>query len=118
MTADPERAIDPTVYSYKPEQLARAGAPIRTLYLPPVVAFTTGVAVTRCATHPNAAVLFYDFMLRDGQEVMAKRDIVPTNLKVRPLPEGVDITLISPTEMLDNGKKWTALWEKTVIRPQ
>ena len=26
--------------------------------------------------------------------------------------------LMSPTEMLDNGKKWTALWEKTVIRPQ
>jgi len=107
-----------TVYSYKPEQLARAGAPIRALYLPPVVALATGVSITRCTTRPHAAVLFYEFMLREGQEILAKRDIAPTNLKVKPLPEGLDITLMSPTEMLDNGKKWTALWEKTVIRPQ
>ena len=107
-----------TVYSYKPEQLTRAGAPIRALYLPPVVALATGVSVTRCTARPHAAVLFYEFMLREGQEILAKRDIAPTNLKVKLLPEGVDITLMSPTEMLDNGKKWTELWEKTVIRPQ
>jgi iron(III) transport system substrate-binding protein len=107
-----------TVYSYKPEQLARAGAPIRPLYLPPVIALATGVSVTRCATRPNAAVLFYEFMLRDGQEILAKRDIVPTNLKVRPLPDGLEITLMDPLEMLDNGAKWTELWQKTVIRPQ
>ena len=58
-----------------------AGAPIRALYLPPVVALATGVAVARCATHPNAAVLFYDFMLRDAQAILAKHDIVPTNLR-------------------------------------
>ena len=41
-----------TVFSYKSEQLERDGAPIRTLYLPPVVALTTGVSVSRCTTHP------------------------------------------------------------------
>jgi iron(III) transport system substrate-binding protein len=107
-----------TVYSYKPEQWTRAGAPIRALYLPPVVALATGVSVARCATHPNAAVLFYEFMLRDGQAILAKRDIAPTNLTVKPLPAGVEITLMDPVEMLDNGAKWTELWQKTVIRPQ
>jgi iron(III) transport system substrate-binding protein len=105
-----------TVYSYKPEQLARAGAPIRALYLTPLVALATGVSVTRCAPHPNAAVLFYEFMLRDGQEVLAKRDIVPTNLKVRPLPPGMEITFMDPVQMLDNGPKWTALWN-SIIKP-
>jgi len=118
MVAVGEVPLALTVYSYKPEQLARAGAPIRALYLPPVVALATGVSVTRCATHPHAAVLFHEFMLRDGQEILAKRDIVPTNLKVRPLPEGLEITLMDPLEMLDNGAKWTELWQKTVIRPQ
>src|SRR5262245_13225078 len=118
MVAAGEVPLALTVYSYKPEQLARAGAPIRPLYLPPVVALATGVSVTRCATRPNAAVLFYEFMLRDGQEVLAKRDIVPTNLKVKPLPAGLEITLMDPLEMLDNGAKWTELWQKTVIRPQ
>ena len=118
MVAVGEVPLALTVYSYKPEQLARAGAPIRALYLPPVVALATGVSVTRCATHPYAAVLFHEFMLRDGQEILAKRDIVPTNLKVKPLPEGLEITLMNPLQMLDNGAKWTELWQNTVIRPQ
>jgi iron(III) transport system substrate-binding protein len=118
MVAAGEVPLALTVYSYKPEQLTRAGAPIRALYLPPVVALATGVSVARCATRPNAAVLFYEFMLREGQAILAKRDIVPTNLKVKPLPAGVEITLMDPVEMLDNGSKWTELWQKTVIRPQ
>jgi iron(III) transport system substrate-binding protein len=105
-----------TVYSYKPEQLAREGAPIQPLYLPPVIALATGVSVTKCAPHPNAAVLFYEFMLREGQEILAQRDIVPTNQTVRPLPEGIEITLMDPTEMPDHGAKWTALWKEIVTR--
>jgi iron(III) transport system substrate-binding protein len=117
MVAAGEVPLAMTVYSYKPEQLTRAGAPVRTLYLPPLVALATGVSVTRCASHPNAAVLFYEFMLREGQEILAKRDIVPTNLKVKPLPAGMEITFMDPVQMLDNGPKWTALWNNIFIKP-
>ncbi len=118
MVAAGEIPLALTVYSYKPDQLARAGAPIRTLYLAPVIALATGVSVTRCATRPHAALLFYEFMLRDAQDIMAKRDIAPTNLKVKPLPEGLEITMMDPDQMLDHGAKWSELWHKTVIRPQ
>jgi iron(III) transport system substrate-binding protein len=118
MVAAGEIPLALTVYSYKPDQLARAGAPIRTLYLAPVIALATGVSVTRCATRPHAALLFHEFMLRDGQEILAKRDIAPTNQKVKPLPEGLEITMMDPDEMLDHGTKWSELWHKTVIRPQ
>jgi iron(III) transport system substrate-binding protein len=117
MVAAGEVPLAMTVYSYKPEQLARAGAPVRALYLSPLIALATGVSVTRCATHPNAAVLFYEFMLRDGQEVLAKRDIVPTNLKVRPLPASMEINFMDPEQMLDNGPKWTELWNNIFIKP-
>jgi iron(III) transport system substrate-binding protein len=117
MVAAGEVPFAMTVYSYKPEQLARAGAPVRTLYLPPLIALATGVSVTRCTTHPNAAVLFYEYMLREGQEVLAKRDIVPTNLKVKPLPAGMDISFMDPEQMLDNGPKWTELWNNIFIKP-
>jgi ABC-type Fe3+ transport system substrate-binding protein len=118
MVAAGEIPLALTVYSYKPDQLARAGAPIRTLYLAPVIALATGVSVTRCATRPHAALLFHEFMLRDGQEILARRDIAPTNQKVKPLPEGLEITMMDPNEMLDHGAKWSELWHKTVIRPQ
>jgi iron(III) transport system substrate-binding protein len=117
MVAAGEVPLAMTVYSYKPEQLARAGAPVRALYLSPLIALATGVSVTRCATHPNAAVLFYEFMLRDGQEILAKRDIVPTNLKIRPLPASQEINFMDPVQMLDNGPKWTELWNNIFIKP-
>jgi ABC-type Fe3+ transport system substrate-binding protein len=117
MVAAGEVPLAMTVYSYKPEQLARAGAPVRALYLAPLIALATGVSVTRCATHPNVAVLFYEFMLREGQEVLAKRDIVPTNLKVRPLPAGMEINFMDPEQMLDSGPKWTQLWNNIFIKP-
>ena len=106
-----------TTYSYKPEQLTRLGAPIKTLYLSPLIALATGVSVTRCTPHPNAAVLFYEYMLREGQEVLAKRDIVPTNLSVRPLPPNMQINFMDPVQMLDHGDKWTALWNDIFIKP-
>jgi iron(III) transport system substrate-binding protein len=117
MVAAGEVPLALTVYSYKPEQLDRAGAPVRALYLPPLIALATGVSVTRCATHPNAAVLFYEFMLREGQEILAKRDIVPTNLKVRPLPANMEISFMDPEQMLDNGPRWTELWNNIFIKP-
>jgi ABC-type Fe3+ transport system substrate-binding protein len=107
-----------TVYSYKPEQQKRDGAPVEPLYLRPVIALGYGPAVSRCAPHPHAALLFYDFMIREGQEIMAKRNMTPTNPKIRPLPEGVDLTMIDPAEMLDNRKKWNGLWTNTVIKPK
>jgi iron(III) transport system substrate-binding protein len=107
-----------TVYSYKPEQQKRTGAPVEPLYLSPVVALAYGPAVSRCAPHPHAALLFHDFMIGEGQEIMAKRDMTPTNPRIRPLPEGVDLTLIDPAEMLDNRKKWDDLWTNTVLRSQ
>jgi iron(III) transport system substrate-binding protein len=107
-----------TVYSYKPEQQKRDGAPVEPLYLRPVVALGYGPAVSRCAPHPHAALLFYDFMIQEGQEIMAKRDMTPTNPKIRPLPEGVDLTMIDPAEMLDNRKKWDGHWTSIVVKPK
>jgi iron(III) transport system substrate-binding protein len=107
-----------TVYSYKPEQQKRDGAPVEPLYLKPVVALGYGPALSRCAPRPHAALLFYDFMIREGQEIMAKRDMTPTNPKIRPLPEGVDLTMIDPAEMLDNRKKWDELWTSIVLKPK
>jgi iron(III) transport system substrate-binding protein len=107
-----------TTYNYKPEQLKKAGAPIEPLYLSPVIALPNGAAVSRCATHPNAAVLFYDFMVGEAQEILAKRDFVATNPKLKTMPEGMELTFVDPAELMDNYDKWSGLWEKTVVRPQ
>jgi iron(III) transport system substrate-binding protein len=63
-------------------------------------------------------VLFYDFMLVEAQAILAKRDLVPTNSAIMPLPAGLTLTFMDPTQMLDQGAKWTALWEKIITKPQ
>jgi iron(III) transport system substrate-binding protein len=118
MVAAGEVPLALTVFGYKSDQLQRAGAPIRTFYLQPVIALSTSISVARCATHPHAAVLLYDFMLGEAQEILARRDLPPTNPKVRPLPRGTDLTFMDPAQMLDEGTKWTALWERTITKPQ
>jgi len=107
-----------TVYSYKPEQQKREGAPIEPLYLPPVVALAYGPAVAKCAPHPYAAALYNEFMLGEAQEIFAKRDMAVTNPKIPSMPPGLELTLIDPADMLDNRAKWDELWTNTVIKPK
>jgi iron(III) transport system substrate-binding protein len=107
-----------TVYSYKPEQQKREGAPVEPLYLAPVVALAYGPAVAKCAPHPHSAVLYNEFMLGEAQEIFAKRHMAVTNPKIPSMPPGLDVTLIDPADMLDNRPKWDELWTNTVIKPK
>jgi iron(III) transport system substrate-binding protein len=70
------------VYQYKVVQLKRDGAPVDWLTLPPVLTYSTSLGVMKNAPHPNAALVFFQYMLTDGQEVMASIDDVPANAKV------------------------------------
>ncbi len=115
LVASGEVPLALTVFNYKVDQLEKAGAPIKPLVLPPAIARVNGIGLSRNAPHPNAALLFYDFMLTDGQKLLEARGFVPTNAKVRKLPEGYEIRFIDAAEMLDQGKKWSRLY-KDVVR--
>ena len=104
-----------TVYSYHAAQLKRAGAPIEQVYLPPVVVMPTGVGVLRKAPHPFAAVLFTDFMLSDGQAVLAARDHVVTNRKHGGLPADLSVAFVDLPRYLDERDKWTRLFKDVFL---
>jgi iron(III) transport system substrate-binding protein len=100
-----------TAYSYRVEQLKTEGAPVEIVYLPPVVAFPTGIGMFRRAPHPHAALLFQDFILTDGQKMLAEREAVPTNPKVKAPPEGM--IFVDLPKFMDEGAKWTRLFRET-----
>jgi iron(III) transport system substrate-binding protein len=104
------------VYQYKAIQLKRSGAPVDWFMLEPTLAFTTAVGIFKHAAHPNAARLFYEFMLRDGQEVMAGIDDVPSNTKVASPLKGEKITFIDPNISLDNRAKWEDQFNDVIIK--
>jgi iron(III) transport system substrate-binding protein len=99
-----------TLYGYRVEAMKKAGAPIAPVTLAPVVALPNATAVFRRAPHPHAAVLFVDFFLGEGQRILAARGIVPTNKSVKPPPE---VTLVDSAKVLDEGEKWTKLFNET-----
>jgi iron(III) transport system substrate-binding protein len=103
-----------TAYSYRVEQMKNVeGAPVELLYLPPVVALPTGAGVFRKAPHPYAALLLLDFYLTDAQKILAGREAVPTDPRVKPLPK--DLIFVDLPKYLDEGEKWTKLFQDTFV---
>jgi iron(III) transport system substrate-binding protein len=106
-----------TVYNYMPEQAKKKGAPIDWFALEPAVARSNAVGVARHAPHPNAALLFYEYLLGpDGQNAMVSVDYVPTNTRVASPLKGVKIVQTDPIRTLDESPKWSKLFEDTVLK--
>jgi len=103
-----------TTYLYKALQLKNDGAPIDYLVLPPQIARAQGTGMARKAPHPHAAVLFMDFLLSDAQEILAKRDFIPTNMKVKPLPASMPLKFVDPATLLDQNDKWEKLYKDII----
>jgi iron(III) transport system substrate-binding protein len=104
-----------TTYSYRVEQLKSSGAPVDWFFIPPTIARFEGAGVARRAAHPNAAVLFYDFMLTEAQELLRNREYFPASRKVKPLPEGSSVTFLDAGRNLDENQKWTKHYRDTFI---
>jgi iron(III) transport system substrate-binding protein len=105
-----------TVYNYMPEQAKKKGAPVDWFALEPAIARSNAVGVARRAPHPNAALLFYEYLLGEGQQYFVGMDYVPTNTKVPSPLKGVRIVQTDPIRSLDEADKWTRLFEDTIIR--
>ncbi len=106
-----------TVYNYMPEQSKKKGAPIDWFALEPAVARANAIGVAKRAPHPNAALLFYEYLLGpDGQAAMVSVDYVPTNTKVASPLKGVKIIQTDPIRTLDESPKWSKLYEDTVLK--
>jgi iron(III) transport system substrate-binding protein len=103
-----------TVYNYHAEQLKNGGAPIDWFVIPPAFARVQGVGMARRAPNPHAAVLFYDFMLTEAQQMMVKRDIIPTSKKAASPLNRVPVRFIDPKVVLDEHAKWTRLYKETI----
>lgn len=105
-----------TVYNYKAEQFRKKGAPIDWFSIGEAIARPNGVAVTRHAPHPQAALLYYDFEIGvAGQKILESRHFVPTNTKVSSALARVPMRFIDVRNMLDHEEKWRKLYEDIFI---
>ncbi len=105
-----------TVYNYKAEQLKNKGAPIDWFAFPPAIARPNGVGMLRRAPHPHAAVLYFDFMLSDAQDLLLKRDFIPTSKKIKTPLNQMPIKFIDSKVILDEEAKWSKLYHEIITK--
>lgn len=105
-----------TVYSYMTEQSKRQGAPMDWFVIEPGISRPNGIAISKKASHPNAAMLFYDYMISDAQKLMAELSYVPITSKVDSPLKNVKLQLVDPIAMLDEKEKWDNLFEDLLVK--
>jgi iron(III) transport system substrate-binding protein len=106
-----------TVYNFTAEQFKQKGAPLDWFVMSPAVARANGVALAKRSPHPHAALLYYDFMIGDeGQQILFKRDFVPTSRNIdTPLNRG-PLVVIDPTLVLDESDKWAKRYDDIFVK--
>lgn len=105
-----------TLYNYMPEQAKNSGAPIDWFALEPAIARANGIGVVKTAPHPNAAALFSDYMISEGQPILTSLNYIPTSTKVKSPLESIDLKIADPADKLDNASKWQPLYDKIVLQ--
>jgi iron(III) transport system substrate-binding protein len=106
-----------TVYNFMAEAARRKGAAIDWFVLEPAVARMSGIGIARRAPHPNAALLFYDFMLsKEAQQLLLSMEYVPTNTGVASPLARRRFTLVDPALALDQSGKWTRSFEEVILK--
>ena len=105
-----------TVYNYRVEQMKKKGAPIDWFTIGPAIALPSGIGVSRAAPHPNAALLFYDFMLSEGQTILAKNNFVPSSRTIDSPLTKVPIRFLDAAAVIDQQAKWSRLYDEIIVR--
>jgi iron(III) transport system substrate-binding protein len=109
-----EYSVAASNYSYLVQNIIEKGAPVA--WEPPaepVISRPNGVALVEGAPHPATAILFVDWILSDGQEVLQEFNLDPARADIATAPQSNEIfvDLDSLSEELD---EWTKRYEELV----
>ena len=120
LVAAGEIALMLGIYSHDAERYRRKHAPVDWFVLPPAIVLPSAVAVSRRAPHPHAAVLFYDYLLSEGQRFYLQVNRVPANRSYdspvrRLVQERQPIRIVNSQEAIDDYDKWQGLYKRLIV---
>jgi iron(III) transport system substrate-binding protein len=119
LVAAGEVPVGLSMYSSNIVALKRKGAPIDFVPVQPMVARPQGIGVAKNAPHPNAALLFADFVLSpEGQRLFESLGRDPASTRVRRAADAFPFTMIDPATVLDEADKWEKLWTGFFLKRQ
>jgi iron(III) transport system substrate-binding protein len=98
-------------YTYIVEAAEAAGAPVTTTpYVEPLIARPNGGSCMRTAENPATAMLFMDWLLLEGQEVIAAEGATPAIVE----GDGGEVELfpVDGQQLLDEGSEWSERYDE------
>lgn len=102
-------------YTYLVERVKQKGAPVDyTPLVEPVIARPNGVGLMKTATHPAAAMLFYDWLLTEGQEVIAAEGLTPSIIEGADPLDDVEVIPVDVDKLLNEGDVWSKKYESVI----
>jgi len=116
LIASGEVDVGLTAYYANADSFKRRGAPVDWAPVEPVIARPQGIGVVRNAPHPNAALLFADFILSpQAQEMLSSMGRVPVSRQVKTETSAMNYVMSDPAVVLDEKDKWEQLWDKLFL---
>ena len=116
LVASGEIPLVATIYTHNIERLKDKGAPVEWKALDPTFGRPNAIAVARKAPNPHAALVFADFMLSlEGQELLKKRNRVPSSRAVKTKLNDFEFLMIDPVITLDEESKWEKIWSELFL---
>ncbi|MEA2906938.1 MAG: iron(III) transport system substrate-binding protein [Alphaproteobacteria bacterium] len=101
-----------TTYSGNADSVKKKGAPVDWVAVEPVVGRPQALAVAKNAPHPNAALLFVDFLLSpEGQKLLNDLDRNPASKTQTTLLSKYKYSMVDPIKWLDESAKWEKIWK-------
>ena len=89
------------------------GGAVQWAAVDPVIARPQGIGISRTAPHPNAALLFADFMLSpEAQSMLGARGRGPVSRAAKSETSALKYVMSDPSVILDESGKWEPLWDK------
>jgi len=84
------------VYSHMIDQAKQQGAPVDWFAIDPMIGRSNGIGVSRKPPRPNAALLFYEYAIGDGQPLILKMNYLSPVKKLASPLRGAKIVFVDP----------------------
>lgn len=115
MVSAGEVPVSLTNYASNADSMKRRDKPIDWKPVEPVVGRPQALGLAAFAPHPNAALLFADFVLSpEGQQLFNSMGRFPASGKVKSALMTFPYVMLDPVALIDEDEKWLRYWNELV----
>jgi len=115
MVSAGEVPVSLTNYASNADSMKRRGKPIDWQPVEPVIGRPQALGLAAAAPHPNAALLFADFVLSpEGQRLFNSMGRFPASSGVKSALMTFPYVMLDPVALIDEDEKWLKYWNELV----